>query len=93
MFDLQTPPDPVQDPPVAALLAPSWDLTVGLIAATVQLDQPNGDGATRRVGAAFLIDAPRPDGQPRTVLVTAHHVLDGMPAPDARIGWRVETPG
>lgn len=92
MFDLQIPPDPAPEPPAAALVVPAWDLTVGLIAATVQLDQPNDDAATRRVGTGFLIDAPRPDGQPRTILVTAHHVLDGMPAPDARIGWRVEAP-
>ncbi|MFN3668087.1 MAG: trypsin-like serine peptidase [Brevundimonas sp.] len=98
MFDLQTPPPPaverivVREPPIAALAAPSWDLTVGLINATIQIDQNNGDG-TRRVGAAFLIDAPRPDGTPRTVLVTAHHVLDGMTGEDARVGWRIEMPG
>lgn len=92
MFDLQTPPIASREPPVAVVAAPAWDLTVGLIAATVQLDQRNGEGATRRVGTGFLINAPRPDGQPRTVLVTAHHVLDGMPATDARIGWRVEIP-
>ena len=61
MFDLQTPPDPAQEPPVAALQAPSWDLTVGLIAATVQLDQRNGEEPTRRVGTGFLINAPRPN--------------------------------
>ena len=71
MFDLQIPPDPAQEPPLATLEAPAWDLTVGLISATVQLDQRNGEGATRRVGTGFLIDAPRPDGSPRTVLVTA----------------------
>lgn len=91
MFDLQTPPGSAQEPPIAGLAAPAWDLTVGLIGATVQIDQNNGD-STRRVGTAFLIDAPRPDGTPRTVLVTAHHVLDGMALPDARIGWRVEMP-
>ena len=93
MFDLQLPPDPAPEPPAAALPAPAWDLTVGLIAATVQLDQPNSGRPTRRVGTGFLVDAPRPDGQPRTVLVTAHHVLNGMADPDARIGWRVEMPG
>ena len=93
MFDLQVPPQSAPEPPAATLAAPAWDLTVGLIAATVQIDQRNGDQTTRRVGTGFLIDAPRPDGQPRTVLVTAHHVLDGMPAPEARIGWRVEMPG
>lgn len=93
MFALQVPPVPADEPPVATLSAPDWDLTVGLIAATVQLDQRNGDEGTRRVGTGFLVSAPRPDGLPRTVLVTAHHVLDGMKAADARIGWRVEMPG
>jgi len=92
MFDLQTPPELPQEPPIAGLVAPAWDLTLGLISATVQIDQNNGN-ATRRVGTAFLIEAPRPDGSPRTVLVTAHHVLDGMAAPEARIGWRIEMPG
>lgn len=92
MFDLQTLPQPVQDPPsVAGVPRPSWDLTVGLIDATVQIDQINGDG-TRRVGTAFLINAPRPDGAPRTVLVTANHVLSGMLTAEARVGWRVEVP-
>lgn len=88
MFDLPTIDRQVPPPDVAA---PAWDLTVGLINATVQIDQANDDG-TRRVGTAFLIEAPRPDGQPRTVLVTAAHVLEGMPKPDARIGWRVQMP-
>ena len=92
MFDLQTPPEPVQDPAISSLAAPAWDLTLGLIGATVQIDQKNGD-ATRRVGTGFVVNAPRPDGTPRTVLVTAHHVLDGMAAPEARVGWRVEMPG
>lgn len=98
MFDLQTAPGVAyeqiraQEPPIAELAAPAWDLTVGLIHATVQIDQNNGDG-TRRVGTAFLIEAPRPDGTPRTVLVTAHHVLDGMAGRDARVGWRSEMPG
>lgn len=78
---------PAQDaapPPVAGHV---WDLTVGLIEATVQLDQPSGPN-TRTVGTGFLIDAPRPDGSPRVVLVTAAHVLEQMADPDARIGWR-----
>lgn len=91
MFELQTPPEIAQEPPIAGLAAPAWDLTVGLIGATVQIDQSNND-ATRRVGTAFLVAAPRPDGSPRTVLVTAHHVLNGMAAADARIGWRIEMP-
>lgn len=68
-----------------------WDLSVALINATVQIDQPSGEGA-RTVGTGFLLDAPRPDGSPRTVLVTAGHVLDRMPASEVRIGWRVQTP-
>lgn len=92
MFDLQASPATIQDPPAAFASAPAWDLTLGLIAATVQLDQPNGDG-TRRVGTGFLINAPTPDGLPRTVLVTAAHVVNGMNGPEARIGWRVEMPG
>ena len=80
-----------QLPPPQDVAAPAWDLTVGLINATVQIDQPNDDD-TRRVGTGFLIDAPLPHGQPRTVLVTAAHVLEGMPKPDARVGWRVQMP-
>lgn len=65
------------------------DLTIELINATVQIEQPTADGR-RTVGTGFLVDAPTPDGRPRTVLVTAAHVLDQMPAPDVRIGWRFE---
>jgi S1-C subfamily serine protease len=64
------------------------DLAVELIHATVQLEQPLGDG-TRTVGTGFLISAPTADGRPRVVLVTANHVLDKMPAATARIGYRV----
>lgn len=85
---IQTPPVQDAPPPVAA---PVWDLTVGLINATVQLDQPSGP-TTRTVGTGFLIQAPRPDGTPRIVLVTAAHVLDTMPDTEARIGWRVALP-
>ena len=60
------------------------DLAVELIHATVQLEQPLGDG-TRTVGTGFLISAPGADGKPRTVLVTANHVLDKMPGQNARI--------
>ncbi len=67
----------------------AWDLSVDLIKATVQLEQPLGDG-TRTVGTGFLIESPTADGRSRTVLVTAAHVLDRMPALQARIGYRVE---
>jgi S1-C subfamily serine protease len=63
------------------------DLSTELIQATVQLEQPLGNG-TRTVGTGFLISAPTPDGHPRTVLVTANHVLEKMPGKDARIGYR-----
>jgi S1-C subfamily serine protease len=81
---------PVQDVP-PGVTAPAWDLTVGLIEATVQLDQLSGP-RTRTVGTGFLIQAPRPDGTPRVVLVTAAHVLDQMDQPEARIGWRTALP-
>lgn len=64
------------------------DLSVELIHATVQLEQPLGDG-TRTVGTGFLISAPDASGQPRVVLVTASHVLQKMPSAEARIGYRI----
>ncbi|WP_395670228.1 trypsin-like serine peptidase [Phenylobacterium sp.] len=64
------------------------DLSVDLIHATVQLEQPLGDG-TRTVGTGFLISSPSPDGKPRVVLVTANHVLEKMPKANARIGYRI----
>lgn len=67
------------------------DLSVELIHATVQLEQPLGDG-TRTVGTGFLIASTTPDGQPRTVLVTANHVLQKMPGANARIGYRISNP-
>lgn len=84
-----TPPEPPAGPPPAVQAAPpEWDLTIGLINATVQIDQPKGEGQ-RTVGTVFLVSAPKPDGTPRVVLVTAAHVLLQMPEPEARIGWRV----
>ena len=67
------------------------DLSVELIRATVQLEQPLGDG-TRTVGTGFLISAPGADGQSRTILVTANHVLDKMPGSSARVGYRISNP-
>jgi S1-C subfamily serine protease len=66
------------------------DLAVDLIKATVQLEQPLGNG-TKTVGTGFLVNAPTPDGKPRTVLITSGHVFDRMPHPEARIGWRVSS--
>ncbi|MGX1690879.1 trypsin-like serine peptidase [Brevundimonas naejangsanensis] len=76
-----------EQPAVVAAAPPEWDLTVGVINATVQLDQ-SIDGGQRKVGTGFLIAAPRLDGTPRVLLVTARHVLDVMPGREARIGWR-----
>jgi hypothetical protein len=64
------------------------DLSVQLMQATVQLEQPLGDG-TRTVGTGFLISETTPDGKPHTILVTANHVFDKMPGANARIGYRV----
>jgi len=92
---LQDMPPPVAAPAKAPVEAPAEspdrDLTVGLINATVQLDQPSGPD-TRTVGTGFLIQAPRADGTPRVVLVTAAQLLDMMPEPEARIGWRTALP-
>lgn len=88
MIAMQLPPEPAR---AESAPAPVWDLTVALIDATVQLDQPLGDG-NRTVGAGFLIQAPRPDGSPRVVLVTAAHVLDRMVDDQARVGWRTALP-
>ena len=68
-----------------------YDLSVELIHATVQLEQPLGDG-TRTVGTGFLISSTGPDGAPRTVLITANHVLAKMPGGEARIGYRIQNP-
>jgi hypothetical protein len=65
------------------------DLTVALIKATVQIDQPISE-AKRMVGTGFLVSVPRADGTNEIVLVTAAHVFEKMPAADVRIGWRVQ---
>ena len=63
------------------------DLSAQLMQATVQLEQPLGDG-TRTVGTGFLITETTPDGKPHTILVTANHVFEKMPSQNARIGYR-----
>ena len=70
----------------------AWDLSVDLIKATVQLEQPLGDGS-RTVGTGFLISDPTPDGKPRVILVTAAHVFEKMPSMSAKIGYRIEGAG
>jgi S1-C subfamily serine protease len=64
-------------------------LSIDLIQATVQVEQPLGDG-TRTVGTGFLISDPTPDGKPRVVLVTANHVFRKMPGATATVGFRTE---
>jgi len=66
-----------------------YDLSVDLIQATVQLEQPLKDGS-RTVGTGFLIADTDPDGKPRTILITAAHVFDRMPSFSARIGYRIQ---
>ncbi|HEX6859048.1 MAG TPA: serine protease [Caulobacteraceae bacterium] len=68
------------------------DLSVDMIKATVQLEQGLGEG-NRTVGTGFLLNVPTADGHPRTILVTAGHVLNRMPRPEARIGYRFATTG
>ena len=63
------------------------DLTMAMINATVEIDQPQADGK-RIVGTGFLVDDPKPDGTPRTVLITAGHVFNNMAGSSARIGYR-----
>src|SRR6218665_1446038 len=70
----------------------AWDLSVDLIKATVQLEQPLGDGS-RTVGTGFLISDPTPDGKPRTILITAAHVFEKMPSMSAKVGYRIEGDG
>ena len=57
--------------------------------ATVQVEQRLPDGS-HTIGTGFLVDDPTPDGVPRTVLVTANHVLNRMPAHRAHVGYRVQ---
>lgn len=66
-----------------------FDLTVDLIKATVQIDQPINE-AKRMVGTGFLVSVPKADGTPQVVLVTAAHVFQKMPATDVRVGWRYQ---
>jgi S1-C subfamily serine protease len=65
------------------------DLTLSLIDATIQIEQPAAD--RRTVGTGFLVQVPAPDGAPRTVLVTAAHVFEQMRGEEARLGWRVRS--
>ncbi|MDR3510002.1 MAG: serine protease, partial [Caulobacteraceae bacterium] len=65
------------------------DLATPLMAATVEVEQPLPDGR-HMIGTGFLVSDPTPDGRPRTILVTANHVLDKMPGETANLGYRVQ---
>ena len=67
------------------------DMSVDLIGATVELEQPIGSGL-RMVGTGFLVSDPGPDGSPRVVLVTANHVFAKMKGDKATVGFRVQQP-
>src|SRR3984957_7717827 len=60
----------------------SVDISAQLIQANVLGEQapPNG---SHIIGAGFLVIDPAPDGKPRTVLVTANHVLNRMTGTEA----------
>jgi S1-C subfamily serine protease len=62
------------------------DFTVQMINATIAFEQIVD--TTKQAGSGFLVSAPDPQGQPRTVLVTARHHISGMPRDVARIGLR-----
>ena len=53
------------------------DIALELIQATVQLEQPQGNG-TRTVGTGFLISAPGPDGKPPLASPAMQKSLDSM---------------
>lgn len=66
---------------------------VDLIEATVRLEQPLPSGRST-VGTGFVVTAVGPDGAPRTILITADHVLARMPGDKAKVGFRaVEASG
>lgn len=67
-----------------------WDQTIQMIEATVQIENTR-PGGERRISAGLLVSAPRADGTPRTVLVTAAHAVDPSETPEIRIGWRFST--
>ena len=69
----------------------SWDLPQNMLQATVEVEAPLPDGR-HTIGTGFLINDPTPDGKPRTVLVTANHVFERMPGPEAHVGYRVQGP-
>ncbi len=64
---------------------------VDVMAATVRLEQLIGGGQST-VGTGFVVLAQAPDGAPRTILITAHHVFANMPNDKAKVGFRAQDP-
>lgn len=59
------------------------DVAEAAIRATVRISNPNSSGT------GWFVAVPGPDGgEPRHVLVTAHHVFDAMKTPDFTIAYR-----
>lgn len=65
------------------------DFSIAVIEATVMIEQDVGNDR-RAIGTGFLVADRDDDGQPRTVLVTANHVLSEMSRTRTRIGLRVQ---
>lgn len=61
---------------------------IDVIHATVRLEQVLPSGLST-VGTGFIVAATAPDGAPRTILITADHVLAAMPRDKAKVGFRV----
>lgn len=67
----------------------SFEQPQNVVSATVELEQRQSDGRTT-VGTGFLVNDPAPDGRPRTVLVTANHVLERMALSQVQVGYRIQ---
>lgn len=65
---------------------------VDLIEATVRIEQQVEDGRAT-VGTGFIVKATAADGAPRTILITANHVLAQMPRDKASVGFRIRDAG
>lgn len=64
---------------------------VDLIEATVRIEQTIAEGRAT-VGTGFIVKATAADGTPRTILITANHVLAQMPRDKASVGFRTRGP-
>jgi len=67
----------------------SWDLSQTMMQTTVKVEGSLPDGRYS-IGTGFLVNDPTPDGRPRTVLVTANHVLAHIVGAEAHIGYRTQ---